>query len=151
MATKEISSCISVFKRACAHTWTSRATLEKKTLVRVTVFKFLFFKTLKKIWMSQPVQMDSKGCAVSMKDALFCVWLKRHPRLECVHQLSIQPCTLTPLASLCLPMRGSGGWQVDPWPSPQPYPSSTPLSCPLLFTCSHSSSPPPLFHLVPSF
>ncbi len=70
------------------------------------------------------------------------MWAKDTPRLECVHQLSIQPCTLTPLASLCLPVRGSGGWQVNPWPSPQPYPSFPPLSRALFHSHAATHHPP---------
>lgn len=98
--------------------------------------------------MSQLVQTPSKECAASVKDALFCMWLKRHPRLECVHQLSIQPCTLTPLASLCLPVRGSGGWQVDPWPSPQPYLSFRPSLVPPFIHMQPLIIPPLLFFIL---
>lgn len=130
------------------HTWTCRAALERETLVGGLVFKFLFLETLKGIRMSQLVQTPSKGCAESVKDALFCMWLKIHPRLECVHQLSIQPCTLTPLTSLCLPIRGSGGWQVDPWPSPQPYPSFRPSLVPSSIHMQPLITPPLLFFIL---
>ncbi len=112
------------------------------------VFKFLFLETLKGFRMSQLVQTPSKGCAESVKDALFCMWLKIHPRLECVHQLSIQPCTLTPLASLCLPVRGSGGWQVNPWPSPSALPLLPPLSRALFHSHAATHHPPLLFFIL---
>ncbi len=103
--------------------------------------------------MSQLVQTPSKGCAESVKDALFCMWLKIHPRLECVHQLVPFSRALWPLSPpFVCPSGAVGVDKLTPWPSPQPLPLLPPLSRgPLPFTCSHSSSPSTLFSSCPIF